>query len=175
MFTANLLIKLMKFKTFGIIVFLIFIFSLVLGGIIDFFPVINDRYLRISDSSANPDVNYFLSLPPKSVVLNSFWFYHPASLSGKSIYNGYSYFTWSYGYDQISRERSAISIYASSSKNQACKALKTAGISYIELSPSHEAFVTPNYALWQNEFIPQYYNSDTGLTVYSVSENCNLI
>jgi hypothetical protein len=175
MFTANLLIKLLRLKSVGIILFLIIIFSLVLGGIIDFFPVINDRYLSISDSPANPDVNYFLSLPRKSVVLNSFWFYHPASISGKSIYNGYSYFTWSYGYDQISRERSAISIYASSSKNQACKALKTAGISYIELSPNHETFVTPNYALWQNEFTPQYYNSNTGLTVYSVGKNCNTI
>lgn len=172
MFSANLLTKILKLKLIGVLLFLTLTLALTLGGLIDLFPVINDRYLSISDAPDNPDISYFLSLPPKSVVLNSYWFYHPASLAGKSIYNGYSYFTWSHGYDQISREKSAVEIYLSHDKNTVCSRLLAAHIDYVEISPNHEPFISPEPGLWQYILMPDFYNPKSGITVYSVSKNC---
>jgi len=106
------------------------------------------------------------------VVLNSFWFYHPASLAGRYIYNGYSYFTWSYGYDQDTREKSAIRIYEAASKPEACYLMHEAGISYVELSRSPEGFLDPNFGLWDNDFTPAFTDPQTGGRVFSVGDNC---
>ena len=173
MYTANLLTRIFKIKIFGPLLTLTLTLTLIFGGVVDLFPVINDRYLAVSDAPANPDVNYFLTLPPGSVVLNSFWFYHPASLAGRSVYNGYSYFTWSYGYDQVSREKSTVHIYASDSKEIACSGLKAASIDYVELSPDHESFIYPHPVLWLDIFRPDYTNPVSGLKVFSVSRNCS--
>lgn len=175
MFTANVLIRMFKIKLLGPILTLTLTLILTLGGLIDLFPVINDRYIEVSDSPSNPDVTYFLSLPPKTVILNSFWFYHPASLAGRSIYNGYSYFTWSYGYDQVTREKLAINIYSALSKEIACSRLKNANINYIEISPNNETFLSVNDQLWKTAFIPSYANFASGMVVYSVSQNCSVI
>jgi hypothetical protein len=148
-------------------------FLLILGGVIDFFPVKNDYFLKIPDLPTNPDANFFAKhTPSNAVVLNSTWFYHPASLAGRSIFNGYSYFTWSFGYDQITREHQTISIYAAPTKVLACQLLHAYNISYVELSPHPENFIRPNWQMWRNDFTPSYLNSQTGLSVYSTSQNC---
>jgi hypothetical protein len=149
-------------------------FFLILGGIVDFFPVKNDYYLNLPDLSSNPDANFFARhTPPDSVVLNSTWFYHPASLAGRFIFNGYSYFTWSFGYDQVTRESQTTAIYGSLSKSVACQLLKKNHISYVELSPNPESFIHPNWQMWKKSFVPLYTNPTSGLTVYSTLQNCS--
>ncbi len=137
---------------------------LIAGGIVDIFPVINDRLIPIPVSA---DQKYFSILPKKSVILNSTWFYHPASWVGLPIYNGYSYFTWSYGYDQTSREELTKQIYNSSDP---CLLLAKTPITHIEISPHHEQFLTinPIYDTFQSD----YTNPISGLKVYSVSNIC---
>ncbi len=164
-FTANILTKLRPIILFPVFTILI------LGGIFDLFPILNDHKLTLPDGT-NPDVQFYSSLPRGSVVLNSTWFYHPASLSGLPIFNGYSYFTWSYGYNQRAREEVTKDIYASETKEEACKKLISNHISYVELNPNHEGFLAPNYGLWTNEFAKVYTNSQTGTTVYSTDASC---
>jgi hypothetical protein len=172
MFSANVLIKASRVKHFGFVLALILTLGLTLGGIVDFFPVKNDYFVRINDIAADPDAAFFAGTPKTSTVLNSFWFYHPASIAGRSIYNGYPYFTWSYGYNQVARENSAVGIYRAETVSEACSLLKSAGISYVELSPFAEKFINPNWQLWQTGFIPVYKNPKTGLSVFSVIQNC---
>jgi len=146
---------------------------LVLGGIVDIFPIINDRYYHLADYQSSPDAKFFaVHTPSDSVVLNSTWFYHPASIAGRKIFNGYSYFTWSYGHDAVARESLTSAIYSSPLKSSACRMLTANGIDYVELALRPENFLRPNFALWQNEFVPVYSNPTTGLTVYSVSDSC---
>ncbi len=164
-FTAHILTKLRP------LILLPVFTALILGGILDFFPILNDHKVFLSDST-NPDVSFYASLPRGSVVLNSTWFYHPASLGGLPIFNGYSYFTWSYGYDQRTREEITKDIYASKTKLDACKKLIANNISYIELNPNPEGFLTPNYRLWSEEFAKVYTNSQTGTTIYSTDASC---
>lgn len=173
MYSANLIVRIAKLKFAGRFISLMLVFLITLGGIIDIFPVINDHYLTIVDSPDNRDVNYFLTLPSDSIILNSIWFYHPASLAGRGIFNGYSYFTWSYGYDQIIREQKTLDIYRATSRHQACQTLLSSGIDYVEINSQPENFVLPNYLMWKENFIPDYVNSGTGFVVYSVSKNCS--
>jgi hypothetical protein len=175
-FSAFALVRIWQFGSVGKIAALVLGIFLILGGIVDIFPVINDYYIRITDLPANPDIEFFVDNTPRSsVVLNSFWLYHPASLAGRFIYNGYPYFTWSYGYNQVKRENSTIEIYASGTKTEACHLLVQNNISYVELSPNHEEFIHPNTALWQSEFVPVYENPLTGFTVYDVHRSCESI
>lgn len=170
MFSAYALYRISRIRILNLLFPVILLFT-VAGGIVDFFPVINDNFLTLADVSANPAAEFFLQhTPPRSIVLNSTWFYHPASIAGRAVFNGYSYFTWSYGYDQVARERLTASIYASPTKQAACQLLISNSISYVELSLRPEGFLHPDFPMWQNSFIPVY--SDTATTVYSVSQNC---
>lgn len=174
MFSASVIVMVWeKIKILGKIITPLLIFFLILGGFIDFFPVFNDHYLSLSDYPVNPDVNFFINhTPPSAIVLNSTWFYHPASLAGRSVFNGYSYFTWSYGYNQILREQQALSIYQAPSLLVACQLLRTQRISYVELNSHPESFIHPNWDLWFNSFHPVYTNPDSGVTVYDVQSSC---
>lgn len=175
-FSAYALIRIWQTGLTGKVAALIFGVFLILGGIVDIFPLVNDYFVRITDLPMNPDIQFFVDhTPPDAVVLNSFWLYHPASLAGRFIYNGYPYFTWSYGYDQNTRENSTIAVFASQNKSDACSLLKQDHISYVELSPNHEEFIHPNITLWQTGFIPIYQNPLSGLTVYDVSLSCKFI
>jgi len=147
---------------------LLFLFPLlILGGVIDLFPIINDKFIVINH---NKDQEYFQSLPNNSVILNSTWLYHPASLSGHAIYNGYSYYTWSYGYNQEKREAQTISLYSSVSLSNLCQKLHETSITNIEISPNRETFIKPGQIF--DSLIPDYQNQTSGLKVYSVSRIC---
>lgn len=173
MFSALVVIKIWDKNLLGKIIVPFLIFFLIFGGIVDFFPVKNDKFISVADIKANADASYIASYTPKNAVfLNSTWFYHPASLAGRFIYNGYSYFTWSFGYNQIQRENITYQIYSSSTKDLACKLLIRENISYIELNSRPENFLHPNWELWDNQFTPEYKNNISGLKIYSVSKNC---
>ncbi|HBC72346.1 MAG: hypothetical protein UX91_C0001G0055 [Candidatus Amesbacteria bacterium GW2011_GWB1_47_19] len=175
LFSAHFIITLFRTGWVGKIITPALLIFLVMGGIVDFFPVKNDQKLLLSDIGSDPDVAFFYtSTSPRDVVLNSTWLYHPASLAGRPIFNGYSYFTWSYGYDQVTRERQTQSVYSAVSKTEACRLLHRYGIAYVELNRHPEGFLSPNWDLWSTVFIPVYQNPDSGIRVFSVNRNCPL-
>lgn len=146
---------------------------LVLGGVVDFFPVKNDSFLALPDIPANPDARYFQAQTlPSAIVLNSTWFYHPASIAGRKVFNGYPYFTWSFGYDQVARERQTMAIYQAPDSLTACRLLSQFKISHVELNDRPESFIAPNRYLWGGAFPPEYYNPQSGTAVYNVSKLC---
>ena len=145
---------------------------LTLSGVIDLFPIINDTKGSIADVAVNPDAQYIQShTEPTDVILNSTWFYHPASLAGRSIFSGYTYFTWSYGYDQITREQTLKNIYAAPDIGSLCALLTTQTIRFVELNPKPESYVQPNLTLWDS-LTPAYENSATHLKVFDAHTLC---
>jgi len=163
--------KIIHILAYWIIGLLVFI--LTFSGVIDLFPIFNETKMALPDVQSNPDIQFFLNnTKPTDVILNSTWFYHPASLAGRKIFSGYTYFTWSYGYDQTKRERQQKTIYEATSKESACRLLRTYNISYIELANTPEQFIKPNYLLLQNEFVEIYKNTQTGTRVYDVAASC---
>lgn len=166
MFSAALVVRFKKWA-------LVLICMLTFGGLIDFFPLKNDYYHRLPDYQHNPDIQFFLKFTsPDSVILNSTWFYHPASLAGRRIFNGYPYFTWSYGYDQVLREQQTQEIYQASTPEIACHLLQKYHISYVELNNRPESYLQPNLSLWQNYFSPLYSNPVSGVSIYNISDSC---
>lgn len=153
---------------------LISIFCLLtLSGVIDLFPVLNERSVVIHDTLSNPDIGFFLTRAhPDDIVLNSTMLYHPASLAGRPVFMGYSYFVWSYGYDQTGREDMMRTIYGAADKITACRLLTAQNVKWVELNDNPEAYLPPNRPLWEQRFIPTYRNDASGVSVYNVKENC---
>jgi len=148
-------------------------FFLILSGIIDLFPVLNDFKGVLVDAPANKAAAFFAKkTPPDAVVLNSYWFYHPASLAGRPIFSGYSYFTWSYGYDQVRREENQTRIFRASNVVDACRLLRLNNIAYVELSEHPEDYVQPNRELWNEEFTPVFEDPDAKIRVFDVNASC---
>ncbi len=170
-FVANLLVFLWskKFKEKIIVIFLSFF--LIFSGIIDLMPIINDYKITLPDYPKDEKIAFFKKLNPKAITLNSTPLYHPASLAGRSIYFGYSYFPWSYGYDIKTREKIYSNIYKSTSKEKACKLLKESNISYVELSKNADSSLITNADFWE-KFNKIYSDKNGAFAVYDVNLSC---
>ena len=173
MFSAHALLTLSShFGKVRYLSIIIGVICLTLSGVIDFFPVVNDYKGSVSDVGASPDVQFFASYTnPTDIIANSTWFYHPASLAGRALFSGYTYFTWSYGYDQSKREKLLIDIYEAPSQQVLCLRLRNNRIAFVELNNKPEAYLRPNLALWQS-LQPIYSSPKTGLLVYKTQNIC---
>lgn len=157
----------------SVVVLLIMLFPLTFSGMLDAMVIKNDHYINLSDAPANSQVQLFLThTKPSDVILNSNWFYHPASLAGRDIYNGYPFFTWSAGYDTTAREKITIAIYQAPTINHACSLLIQENITHVELSPQIENFLEPRATFWQ--LLPMSaYDEETGMSLYEVNNICS--
>ncbi|MCX8008495.1 MAG: hypothetical protein N3A54_02190 [Patescibacteria group bacterium] len=173
MYVANLLIKLFSsriifLKLIALPLFVMCIFS----GILDFIVIRNDYYLELSDIPNNTDASFIAEFTPKdAVILNSTWFYHPASIAGRKIYNGYSFFTWSAGYPTYQRESFVKQIFQSNDRMLICTLLKQENISFVELNRTPEGFLQPIGWIWET-FSPIYDNKTTGVRLYNTDDLC---
>ncbi|MBP9814291.1 hypothetical protein KBC80_03795 [Candidatus Woesebacteria bacterium] len=148
------------------------VICLTLSGVIDFFPVVNDYKGTINDTPSNRDVEFFIeNTNPDDIIANSTWFYHPASLAGRALFSGYTYFTWSYGYDQGQREKLLTEIYEAPNQQVLCIRLRNNGIAYVELNPKPEKYLHPNLELW-HKLQPSYTNTNTGILIYKTQDIC---
>jgi len=159
-------------RVVGPMVGIFLIGCLTLSGIIDLFPVLNDSRGRVPDIAANPDAAFIAdNTKATDVIANTTWFYHPASIAGRSLYSGYTYFTWSYGYDQGAREASLVRMYEAKTIQNLCHELRSNRVQWIELNPSPESYLHPNRSLWQS--LPyKYRNERTDLRIYKTADIC---
>jgi hypothetical protein len=149
------------------------LFFLTFSGIIDFFAVYNREPGGLRDVKANPVALWIANnTPPDAIFLNSIWFYHPANLSGRYIFSGYPYFTWSYGYDKDKRE-SLVRQINSGDKFSACRLLNANHISYVELTDRYDEYFTANRKLWESEFVRVFRDENDNISIYNVNESCN--
>ncbi|MEK7573390.1 MAG: hypothetical protein AAB531_03090 [Patescibacteria group bacterium] len=177
MYAANFLFVLWnKNKRFVIsrkIIVIILFFFMIFSGVIDLAVIKNDSKIGVIDYPKNRDITFILKrTKPEDIVLNYTSLYHPASLAGRSIFYGYSYFAWSYGYDTANREAIYLQIYRSNNKEVACSLLKKNKISYIELNNTPDEYIKPNLDLWENEFTRIYQNEESKFSLYDVKKSC---
>lgn len=174
MFTAFALVTLWK-KAFLKPLIIISIFLLLFSGIIDFFPIFNDSKITLLDYPRNPNIYWIMNhTPPESRFLNTTFLYDPASLAGRKIFMGWPYFSWSAGYDTNKRGALMAKILGSNDKEKLCKLLKENKLDYIEvkilLRPDPDIpSISP---IFKTSFIPEYVNSPSQYSIYSVSKNC---
>jgi len=151
------------------------IFLLVLSGIIDFFPIKNDVYMKIEDAPKNQDVLWIKeNTPPDAVFLNSSYLYHPANLAGRKIFLGWPYFSWSAGYDTGERGRERDSVLGASTpdRDSVCDFLTAKGIQFVSFGRSEPENFVAHTSFWENNFTMVYTNPNNGLSIYDVSKSC---
>jgi len=149
---------------------------LTLSGIIDFFPIKNDVYVKIEDAPKNQDVLWIKeNTPPDAVFLNSSYLYHPANLAGRKIFFGWPYFSWSAGYDTSERRKERDRVLGASTLNKdfVCKVLVANNIQFVSLEKNEPENVTIDLSFWEDNFTEVYKNSETGFRVFFVDQNCD--
>ncbi len=105
---------------------------LVLSGIIDFFPIANDPYMELVDIPNNEVATWIRDhTPPDAVILNSSYFFHPASIAGRKILLGWPYFPWSAGYNTNTRSKDMATLYETKETSLFCRLIQKYHISYI--------------------------------------------
>ena len=127
-------------------------FFLVFSGIIDFFPIANDAKIPLTDMPKNEIATWIRdNTPPDAVFLNSSYFFHPASIAGRKIFQGWPYFTWSAGYTE---NRGALmkQVYESNSPAVFCPILKQKHIHFLTAENTHGDPNVPNIQ-------PSYFSS----------------
>lgn len=163
-FTSGFIVKLWNVKRSRLLLRTVSVFAVVfltLSGVIDLMPIKNDYKIALADIKKNSAALFFVNNTfPSDVVLNTTSLYNPASIAGRKIFYGYSYFAWSYGYDTLAREKIVRQIYASRDKATACRLLAANNIAYVELNenPNSEFYI--NTKLW-NTFSARYSFGET--------------
>ncbi|PWU17804.1 MAG: hypothetical protein C5B49_08235 [Bdellovibrio sp.] len=144
-----------------------------LSGIVDVTAIVNDHAVAIADVEMNPAANWLLqNTQPNDVVLNSSYMYHPASLAGRKIFVGWSFFVFSAGYDFSSRARIAQTIYSSRSPDVFCPLLQQNRIAYLTVEDTSQDRNLPpiDHLYFSTHFTPEY--SDARMAIYATARLC---
>ena len=173
MFTAYAILKLWTKEILPKPIIVSIVFFLIFSGIIDFFPVYNDKKGAILDYQRDPTVRWIIkNTKPDAVFLNSSYLYTPESLAGRKIMMGWPYFAWSAGYDVESRGKFIEQVFSLSEKKTACKFLSSQNIDYIRITnPPDPSFPKINQDLLA-KFKRIYNDTNTQTVIYDVKENC---
>ena len=174
-FTAYFLVKLWASRSIGKIVIPILFFFLTLSGVIDLFPILNDRYIELKDYPSDPTTSFIIKNTPKnSVFLNSSYLYDPASMAGRKIYMGWPYFSWSAGYDTNKRHEEMRQMFLLVSKNSLCRKLAEENIDYIEIkTPSSLEDVSVNPIFFKQNFLQVFSSTQENFIIYETKQSCS--
>ena len=174
-FTAFFLVKVWNKQALEKIIAILLLLPLTLTGIIDFFPVVNDRYIELSDYPTNPTIRFIVQNTPKdSVFLNSQFLYDSASLAGRKIFMGWPYFPWATGYNTNARFRIMKTILEGSDKETTCRRLLREHIDYVETQePTSFEDITTNYLLFEENFDNVFTNKQAKINIYNIKTSCS--
>ncbi len=175
MFSAFALFTLWRKKNIlkPIVVFLFFL--MIFGGIIDFFPLYNDKKITVSDYKQNITSSWIVEHTPKdSIFLNTNFLYDPASLAGRKIYMGWPYFAWSQGYDTLARTELIKRMLDVNDKIIACNLLEENNIDYVEIRIQNppDPNIPPISSIFNENFKSSFTDNSTNTNIYEVKNNC---
>jgi len=150
--------------------------ALTLSGAIDFIAVVNDGQVVIKDLGADPVADWFFrETPADAVVLNSGFFYHPASIAGRKIFLGWPYFITSAGYDFDARNQILKRIYSGEDPVSMCGLLKENSISHLTVQDTSgdPNFPVINKSYFVSNYQAAFVDADRSLYVYRTADICS--
>lgn len=154
----------------------ILFFGLIFGGIVDFFPIVNDHKIIYADWPLQPVAVWIKqNTAPESVFLTTEFFYHPANSVGRKIFVDYGYFAWSLGYKDQERRAIMRKLFGSyDSLSDWCQTARMNGIDYIAINPRAETI--DDQVVISDSFVvtslqPTAETSD-GYRIYRVAASC---
>ena len=173
-FTAFFLYKIFLKNILGKVIAIIIFPLLILSGVIDIFPIVNDRYMTIQDIPNDKVAKFIAENTPKDAVfLNAQFLYDPASIAGRKIYMGWPYFAWSAGYDTGIRNSIMKGLFNPSNINDLCRQLKKENIKYIEIqNPTPLESININYEFFTKNFKEIFYGDESKTRIYDVNASC---
>jgi sugar lactone lactonase YvrE len=151
---------------------------IIAGGIIDFFPIHNGSFIETGLTKDRLIGWIQTQTKPDAVFLTDKFVNHPILLAGRRIFYGYTYFTWSAGYDLPKREIAYRQMFESKNAHQVFTLLKANGIDYVAFdSTVRGAFKNVNE---QEVYVPNFKKvfegaEYWGLTIYKVPENADYV
>lgn len=174
MFSAYLLVRLWNWHILSKLVVPILILFITLSGIIDFFPIKNDPKISVADYPKNPDVAWIIKNTPKdSVFLNSTYLYHPASIAGRKIFLGWPYFSWSQGYDTLTRDNLRKKLFSTENLDYFCKEATRYNIEYVFLGePGLDIDFSIDQEFFERNFSSIYKNNINKNIIYKIVSRC---
>lgn len=175
MLSAYVLVRIFSLKHIGTLVGLVGVAGLIFSGIIDFFPVYNDGYMTLRDIPKNEVAAWIRDNTPKDAVfLNSSYFFHPASLAGRKIFQGWPYFTWSAGYNQ-NRIPFLSEMYETRNPEERCTLLANSHISYVTVE---DVTYDPNLptidlTYFLTHYTPVFLSADKRYAIFTTEALCH--
>ena len=170
MFTSFFIIKMWRkniyLKTFSVVL----IIFLSLSGIIDFFPIYNDKTIPLADYPINTNVSWIMkNTSPNANFLNTNYLYDDASIAGRKIFLGWPYFAWSQGYDTLSRDNLRKSLLTTGDLTFFCGNISKYKLDYAEIyTDSKDSSV--NVEFFDNNFKKAYENRQAHYDIYDLSK-----
>jgi DNA-binding beta-propeller fold protein YncE len=151
---------------------------IIIGGIIDFFPIHNGTFIGTGYAKDRLIGWIQAETKPDAVFLTDKFVNHQILLAGRRIFYGYTYFTWSAGYDLPKREIAYRQMFESKNAHQVFTLLKANGIDYVAFdstvrgvfkNSNEQQVYAPNFKkVFEG---PEYYS----LTIYKVPENADFV
>jgi DNA-binding beta-propeller fold protein YncE len=154
------------------------VFPIVLGGVIDFFPIHNLSFIETNYTKDRLIDWLRAETKPDAVFLSDKFVNHPILLAGRKIFFGYTYFTWGAGYDIAKREIAYKLMFESKNAHQVFTLLKANGIDYVAYDDGvRGAFKNNNEQLvYAPNFRKVFEGSDYwNLALYKVPENADFV
>jgi DNA-binding beta-propeller fold protein YncE len=151
---------------------------IVIGGVIDFFPIHNANFIETNYTKDRLIDWIRAETKPDAIFLSDKFVNHPILLAGRRIFYGYTYFTWSSGYDLPKREVAYKLMFESKNAHQVFTLLKANGIDYVAFdSGIRGAFKNSNE---QQVYAPNFKKVFEGpeywqLIIYKVPENADFV
>jgi DNA-binding beta-propeller fold protein YncE len=151
---------------------------IIIGGIIDFFPIHNGTFIGTGYTSDRLIKWVQTETKPEAVFLTDKFVNHQILLAGRRIFFGYTYFTWSAGYDLPKRETAYRQMFESKNAHQVFTLLKANGIDYVAFdSTIRGVFKNSNE---QQVYAPNFRKVFEGpeygqLIIYKVPENADFV
>ena len=117
----------------GRLVAAVLVVVIVAGGVVDLFPIKNERMYR-AGVDGDPLYEWVRTeTRPNDVFLSDFYVVHGILLAGRKVYLGWPYYAWSAGYAVSQREQWYRDTFAVRSARALVQRLQAAGIAYVAI------------------------------------------
>ncbi|HEV2842241.1 MAG TPA: 6-bladed beta-propeller [Chthoniobacterales bacterium] len=160
------------------LVALLLLIPILAGGVIDFFPIRNASFVYTNFTTDRLIKWIHTETKPDAIFLTDKFVNHPILLAGRRIWFGYTYFTWSAGYDLPRRETAYRQMFESKNAHQVFTLLKVNGIDYVAFDGAIRGFFKSSNE--QQVYAPNFKKVFEGpeygaLTIYKVPENADFV
>ena len=149
--------------------------GIVLGGVIDLFPVHNSYFIQLKYGN-DPLVKWLReNTKPHDIFLSDRFVNHQILLAGRRLFYGWPSFSWGAGYDTTQRDQDYRQLFESNDPYAVLRLLYKHKIAYVAIDDSlrrnHEFIKRPNEELYSLNF-PKVWedknNQYARLTIYKV-------